>query len=199
MAKPKGKPRAREIRSQLSQLQNHPHGNEKGVKWPMAVKDGSRQDYGSKMDTGLKGTNDELLAVQRQLDADENLSAYGLKVSSANAKIQITGIVDTLADKETLKPLLRDLGIEEFIDGVSISTDGPVLDQHVVREVREEIEAVPLLADNPIDVDCVAGTVFLAGEVASPDEEQAALAAASRARGVVQVVSQLRFLPEERE
>lgn len=199
MAKPKGKPRGREIRSQLAQLKSHPHGSEQGVKWPMAVKDGSRQDYGSKMDTGMKGTDNELLAVQRRLDADDNLSAYGLKVSSGNAKIQITGIVDTLADKEQLKPLLKSLGIEEFADGVSISTDGPVLDQDVAREVREEIEAEPLLADNAIGVECVAGTVFLAGEVKSPQGEQTALAAARRARGVVQVVSQLRFVPEERE
>jgi len=199
LAKPKGKPKAREIRSQHAQLKSHPHGNEKGVKWPMAVKDGSRQDYGSKMDTGLKGTDKELLAVQRQLDSDENLSAYGLKAGSANNKIQITGIVDTLADKEKLKPLLRDLGIVEFADGVSISTDGSVLDQDVSREVMEEIGAEPLLADNAISVECVAGTVYLTGEVRSPRQEEAALAAAGRGRGVVQVVSQLRFLPEVRE
>ena len=197
MAKPRSKPRSREIRSQLAQLQSHPHGNEKGVKWPMAVKDGSRQDYGSRMDTGMKGTDDELLAVQRMLDSDAELSAYGLKVSSANEQIQIIGIVDTLADKEKIKPLLANLGIAAFADGVSISTDGPILDQEVAQEVLQEIESEPQLAGNTISVECVAGTVYLAGAVDSYRQEEEAQAAARRARGVIQVVSQLRCQSEE--
>ena len=163
----------------------------------MAVKEGSRQDCGSRMDTGMKGTDADLLAVQRTLDSDGDLSAYGLKVSSANELIQIIGIVDTLADKEKIKPLLANLGIAEFADGVSISADGHILDEEVAQEVLQEIESEPQLAGNAISVECVAGTVYLAGEVGNSRQEKEAQAAARRARGVVQVVSQLRCQSEE--
>lgn len=197
MTKPKGRPVPRESRSQLSQQESHSHGSEKGVKWPMAVKDGIRDDSGSVDDTALAGTaiDPTLYEIQRSLDADKNLSGYGLKASYANNKLQITGIVDTLADKVNLKQLLSGHGIYEFVDAVSISTDGQVLDEHVATEVQEELEADPRLADLGIGVQCLAGTVFLTGDIEERRQEELAVAAARRARGVTRVVSQLRYLP----
>lgn len=195
--KPKGRPTSREIRSQHAQLDSHPHGNEKGVKWPMAVKDGSREDSGPTADTGLRGIDKDprLFDIQRALDEDKNLSGYGLKARYANEVLQITGIVDTLADKHSLKKLLAGMGVHEFADGVSISTDGQVLDNHVAIEVREELEADPRLDGLDIGVQCVGGTVFLVGDVDSRRQEAAAVEAAQKARGVTRVVSQLRYLP----
>ena len=69
MTKPKGRPVPRESRSQLSQQESHSHGSEKGVKWPMAVKDGIRDDSGSVDDTALAGTaiDPTLYEIQRSL------------------------------------------------------------------------------------------------------------------------------------
>lgn len=196
MPKPKGRPTPREVRSQLAQLKNHPHGNEKGVKWPMAVKDGTKEHPGSVHDTALRGeVPRRLWELQRCLDTDKNLSGYGLKASFVNNALQITGIVDTLADKVNLKQLLSGHGIYEFVDAVSISTDGQVLDEHVATEVQEELEADPRLADLGIGVQCLAGTVFLTGDIEERRQEELAVAAARRARGVTRVVSQLRYLP----
>lgn len=163
----------------------------------MAVKDGTRDDSGSVADSGLKGTSihPKLYEIQRSLDTDKNLSGYGLKASFANKALQITGIVDTLADKAALKKLLARHGVYEFVDAVSISTDGQVLDEHVVLEVQEELEADPRLADLGIGVQCQEGTVFLVGDIEERQQEELAVAAARRARGVTRVVSHLRYLP----
>jgi len=163
----------------------------------MAVKDGSREDSGPSADTGIKGNrlDPELLDIQRKLDTDINLSGYGLKASFANNTLQVTGIVDTLEDKRSLKTLLSNMDVHSFTDAVSISTDGEVLDDDVVLEVREELEANPHLSGTGISVECTAGTVFLVGDVESRRQEELAVAAARKARGVVRVVSQLKFLP----
>lgn len=190
----KGKPTTREVRSQQSQQKSHAHGSEKGVKWPMAVKDGSRDDSGSVKDTGVRGTNIDpgLFEIQRNLDSDKYLSAYGLKASFSNNVLQVTGIVDTLADKDALKKLLSRHGISKFADAVSISTDGQVIDSHVVVEVQEELKAAPYLKDLDIGVHCVSGTVFLVGDVEEPEQEELAVTAARKARGVTEVISQLK-------
>ena len=62
-------------------------------------------------------------------------------------------------------------------------------------EVQEELEADPRLADLGIGVQCLAGTVFLTGDIEERRQEELAVAAARRARGVTRVVSQLRYLP----
>ena len=197
MVKPTGRPSSREIRSQKSQLDSHPHGTEKGVKWKMSVKNSSSDNYGPRNDTGLRGKNidPQIYEVQRMLDADKDLSAYSLKAEHVNNTLQIIGIVDTLEEKDHLKSLLTGMGISAFSDGVSISTNGQVLDDHVALEVREEIEADPKLTGTGISVECIGGTVFLAGNVESRLQEDAAIAAARKARGVTRVVSELNFMP----
>ena len=196
MVKPTGRPSSREIRSQKAQLASHPHGSEKGVKWKMSVKNGSSEDSGPIKDTGLRGENidPEVYQLQRALDQDKSLFTYGLKAEQANNSLQITGIVDTLKDKDHIKSLLADMGINRFIDLVTISTDGQVLDDHVLLEVREELESTPELAGTGISVECAGGTVFLAGEIENRRQEDAAVAAARRARGVTRVISQLNFV-----
>lgn len=196
MPKPKGRPTTREKRSQHAQLKSHQHGTEKGVKWHMAVKDGSREDSGPSADTGLKGNaNLNPYDLQRLLDQDRNLAGYGLKAAYANNCVQVTGIVDTLEDKKSLTRLLARAGIDNYLDAVSISTDGQVLDDHVILEVREELEAVPELSQTQISVECNSGTVFLAGNIDTKQQEELAVTAARKARGVVRVVSHLNHLP----
>lgn len=200
MPKPKGRPTLREVRSQLAQLKNHPHGNEKGVKWPMAVKDGTKEHPGSVHDTALRGeVPRRLWELQRCLDTDKNLSGYGLKASFVNNALQITGIVDTLAEKEYLKRLLAGHGVHKFVDATSICTDGQVNDQQIAWETREELAADPDLRGLSIGVECVAGAVFLNGEIYDRQQEAAAVAAARKVRGVTRVISQLRYVPGNME
>lgn len=200
MPKIKGKPTQRESRSQLAQLNYHQHGNEKGVKWPMATKDGSSDKSGPTKDTGLKGFQPGIVAkIQRLLDSDKDLSVYGIKASSANNTLQLTGIVDTLADKKRVKSLLARAGIGQFRDEISTSTDGEFTDTEVVLEVREELEADPELAATHISVECSGGTVFLHGNVENRGQENAAIAAAGKSRGATRVISHLSYLPGNME
>ncbi len=130
--------------------------------------------------------------VQRVLDQNAETSAYGLKANVINGEVQLTGIVDTLSEKERVEQIVSGIeGVQGIENGVSISTDGALDDEDVTFEVMEELNAEPRLDLKHIGARSVKGTVFLKGTVTDPEERDAAVSAASRARGVWRVVSQL--------
>lgn len=192
MGPKKGRPTPREVRSQKAQMPTHHPGSEKGVKWPMAVKDGSSPHRGTVSDTGLKGKADDLTyKLQRALDSDPNLSAYGLKVQSSGEALQVTGIVDTLQEKYALRDLMSDLGISEFQDAVSLSTDGSVDQNDIIAEVREELDADHELDSANINLRSTDGHLILTGTVSSPEHKRRAENAARRASGVTGIQNNL--------
>jgi len=116
--------------------------------------------------------------TQESLDSDIRTRNYELKVKVVKGVAQVTGIVDTLSEKEQVRQILS--GIKGVIGsdiGVSISTDGSIIDVNLAG----------------VGVKSVKGNVYLMGTVDSPEEEKAAIRAASRARGVTSVVSQLKM------
>lgn len=132
-------------------------------------------------------------SVKGILDADMRTANYDLKVTVNDGLAQVTGIVDTLAEKEQVDQILSDIKeLKGFDNGVSISTDGSIIDEDVEEEVTEELNADPAVNLRHVGARSVKGNVFLVGTVYSPEEEKAAIRAASRARGVRSVVSQLK-------
>ncbi len=132
--------------------------------------------------------------TQESLDSDIRTRNYELKVKVVKGVAQVTGIVDTLSEKEQVRQILS--GIKGVIGsdiGVSISTDGSIIDEDVVAEVNEELKSDPDVNLAGVGVKSVKGNVYLMGTVDSPEEEKAAIRAASRARGVTSVVSQLKM------
>jgi hyperosmotically inducible protein len=130
--------------------------------------------------------------VQRVLDQDTETGVYGLKANVINGEVQLTGIVDTLSEKEKVNKIVSSLeGVRGINNGISISTDGALDDEDVTFEVMEELNSDPRVDLKHIGARSVKGTVFLNGTVADPEERDAAVSAASRARGVWRVVSQL--------
>jgi len=133
-------------------------------------------------------------AVKSVLDNDERTANYDLRVTVDNGVAQVTGIVDTLSEREQVDQIMSGVkGIKGFDNGVSISTDGSIIDEDVVEEVTEELNADPEVSLRKVGAKSVKGNVFLVGAVSSPEEEKAAIRAASRARGVRSVVSQLKI------
>lgn len=195
MVRPKGIPAPREKKSQEAQIiSGYYPGQEKGLKRPISSKDGLEQHSAPNHSTQPVLGRDIIGSIQHILDTDKNLAGYKLTIHWANNHVEVSGIVDTLADKNHLKNILQKAGVGKFIDSVSISTDGQVLDTHVILEVRQELDAVPQLRDSHIDIHIHNGTVFLEGTVPGRREQQAAVAAAQKARGVTRVVSNLDYV-----
>lgn len=132
--------------------------------------------------------------VQNALDSDIRTRNYQLKADVINGEAQITGIVDTLSEKEQVNQIASSVGgIKRVENGVSISTDGSIADEDVLEELTEELNADPEVDLKNVGAKSVKGNVFLVGTVSSVEEEKAAIRAASRARGVKSVVSQLKI------
>jgi len=132
--------------------------------------------------------------TQEALDSDIRTGNYELKVRVVKGVAQVTGIVDTLSEKEQLRQILSGIeGLKGSDIGVSISTDGSIIDEDVVEEVNEELKSDPGVNLAHVGVKSIKGNVYLMGTVDGPEEEKAAVRAASRARGVTSVISQLKM------
>lgn len=130
--------------------------------------------------------------VQEVLDSNIETRAYGLKADVIDGEVKLTGVVDTLSEKESLKRIISGIdGVRGIENGVTISTDGAIDDEDVTFEVMEEFNADPKVNLKHVGARTVKGTVFLKGRVDSEAEIEAAINAAAKARGVRNVVSQL--------
>ncbi len=134
--------------------------------------------------------------VQEMLDNDKDLRSYGLKARVVDGRVQVSGVVDTLAEIKRLEEILAGMpGVAGVDLGVAVSTDGAINDESVTGEVMEELHANPRVNLRHVGAKSADGTVFLMGTVEDPAEEREAVKAAEKARGVKRVVSRLRVRP----
>lgn len=131
--------------------------------------------------------------LQSLLDLDVNLRSYGLKADVVDGEAQISGVVDSLAEKEYARELARSVpGIRKVADRISISTDGPITDRDVEFEVTEELQATPGIDIREIGAKSAGGHVFLVGRTSDETVVESAKKAASKARGVTRVTSRVK-------
>lgn len=130
--------------------------------------------------------------VQEFLDTCENLNPYGIRADVSDGIVTLTGVVDTLADKEKVTAAVGALpGVREVKNDISISTDGALTDAEILKEVLQELATEPAVDLKHIGARVVGGRVFLRGRATSREEAQAAIRAAARARGVREVLNQV--------
>ena len=78
-------------------------------------------------------------------------------------------------------------------NAISVSTDGAITDQDIIQEVEEELKGDPEGNPNKIGVKSAhRGKVVLAGRTENRAEIERAVNAASKARGVTEVISQVK-------
>lgn len=131
--------------------------------------------------------------VQEMLANDKDLKGYGLNANVVDGQVQVSGIVDTLSEQKRLKEKLANLqGVKSVELGLAVSTDGAIDDKSVTSEVMEELDGNPRVNLRHVGAKSVDGTVFLMGTVDNPEEKQAAIASAQKARGVKNVISQVK-------
>ncbi|NLI14272.1 BON domain-containing protein [Pelotomaculum propionicicum] len=138
--------------------------------------------------------------VRSLLEEDKDLRGYALNADVVEGEVQLQGIVDTLKEKERAAELVRQIpGIKGVANAVSISTDGAITDKNVTMEVNEELAMAPGVDLRHIGASAVggSGTVVLKGRTDDPAEIEAAREAASKARGVTRVLSQVKIGEEE--
>lgn len=193
--RPEGPPQAREHKSQKSQLASMPHGESKDVKRKMAYKTGLRYlEEKAKHTAGNTSGEDLTTRAQAVLDADKDLRGYGLKAESTGRRVFLTGIVDTLTEKERAAQLVAGItGNGQVDNGLTISTDGSITDAEVTEEVMEELRADPQVDLSHVGAESHGGKVVLMGSVVDPVEKEAAYRAAAKARGVRQVIGQIKI------
>lgn len=131
--------------------------------------------------------------IQSLIDRTNGLKDYGIKNLVQKGEVHLMGMVDTLHERRQLHELVsRVKGIRSIENGVTISTDGQINDGEVTAEVYEEF------ANNDVNVKHIGaesrgGTVYLVGHADSQEEVENAIEAATRARGVRDVMSQVRL------
>lgn len=132
--------------------------------------------------------------VERAIKKDFELSElYDINVDVTQGEVQLIGVVDTLADKERLETILKGVpDVSFFNNDITVSTDGPITDRGVEFEVAEEFHADPRIDMKNIGAKSVHGKVFLVGRSNDKEEIQAAAGTASKARGVKQVITQVK-------
>lgn len=130
--------------------------------------------------------------VQQALDTSLESREYGLRADVINGEAIITGIVDSLSEKESIGSIVAGInGVRRVENNMTISTDGSINDEDITFEVMEELNADPGVNLKHVGARSVRGTVFLKGRVDSKEEIDTAVKAAARARGVRNIVSQL--------
>lgn len=148
------------------------------------------------MTLALEPNKDRLLAERAKdvLSEDPRFANYHLRAEVHNGEVVVTGIVDTLAEKDDLARTLAGLpGVRAVENSVSISTDGQITDAEVLEEVIEEFAHTRGLDVARVGAEVEDGVVRLVGRTENPEEVRAARQAAVRARGVRDVVSDVRI------
>lgn len=129
--------------------------------------------------------------VQALIDKTDGLKDYGIKAQVQKGEVHLMGLVDTLHERRQLHELVsRVPDIKTIENGVTISTDGQINDGEVTAEVYEELENNDVNLKH-IGAESSGGTVYLRGRADSKEEINNAIEAATRARGVRDVVSQV--------
>lgn len=90
-------------------------------------------------------------SLQNQFHQDNNLKGYGLNVDVVQGEAQLSGIVETLSEKEYARQLALSVpGIKQVSSAISISTDGPINEASMASEVAEELQANEKIRDSDI-------------------------------------------------
>lgn len=181
--------RPRESKSQQSQLEDHLLDN-KGIKTPIESKIEGDVEKGPV----YQATDSELQnKVQGLFHNDKNLANYDIRIYTNQRGVELTGIVDSLSEREYAETLVRSHFNIPVINSISISTDGQIVDDDVYQELIEELKLRNLSDDN-FQIQVHDGVVTLQGQ--RPENIDDIIAAIKTARGVKEIHN---FTSPERE
>lgn len=129
--------------------------------------------------------------ITQHLQEKMNLSAEDINVRVVKGKVQLSGCVDVLAEKERAEELIREVaGAVPLDNSLTIVTENVPGDKEVEAAVRKRLQRYGIDPGH-IGVRVSNGVAVLIGRTASWAEEEAARRAAAEVFGVREVISQV--------
>ncbi len=134
--------------------------------------------------------------VKEALKEDKNLRSYDLNVRCVDGVVTIQGVVDVLAEKSHAAKVAEGVeGVRAVENRLTVCSDGAIKDSDVMFEISEEINANDRLDLKRIEVDVKDGVAMLRGSVDSLADKREFEETVSKARGVKDIVSDIRVSP----
>lgn len=141
----------------------------------------------------MEKTEDSRLQEEITLMLQEKmyLSSDDINVEVRGGNVELSGMVDVLAEKQFAEKLIRRNPQVKHIDNsLTVALDNPVDDKEITAEVEAKLQQYRVDLGH-VGVKTRGGVVRLVGRTASLAEEEAAVAAAESVYGVRAVVSEL--------
>ncbi|MTI47805.1 BON domain-containing protein [Sporosalibacterium faouarense] len=140
-------------------------------------------------------TQDELIVdhVKDQLEEEMQGSAMDINVACRDGSIQLSGMVDVLAEKKFAEEVTRGVdGVRRVENGLTVCMDGQINDRHMEKEIRDNLfTSESKNSVGRVGVKVNDGVASLVGHTRTLKDAHLAMAIASKVRGVKDVVNNI--------
>jgi len=121
-----------------------------------------------------------------------NNADTGVNVQVEKGHVTITGIVDTLSEKDFIEKTVRSLsGVKKLSNALAISTDGKIDDEDIRRVITDRLAGQQGVATGNVGVLAKNGVVYLKGHVRTLEDKGIAEQLARSVMGVKEVINQI--------
>lgn len=140
-------------------------------------------------------------AVESALADQMRLSSFDINVTVKDGVVQLSGVVDVLAEKVKAEEIAKKIaGVRGIENHLTVSTDGRLIDDKEITDVvQERLQAHLGDVLKYIEVTTHKGVVYLEGNANSLWEKHQAAKVAQSVRGVSAVISHLGVKKRERQ
>lgn len=130
--------------------------------------------------------------VEDELLFDAAVMAAQVDVDTTDGVVTLTGLVDSLLEKERAGKLAQAVkGVEAVVNRLQVSPAAIQTDDEIVSDVVDALAVDPATESYEVDVGCVGGNVTLAGTVDSWQEKQLVAQVAKGVSGVTDLTNQV--------
>ena len=130
--------------------------------------------------------------VEQALDANPNIDASRVSVSSAGSEVSLKGSVDSLWRKRLIEHVANDvIGVRRIDNQLTIVPSGVVEDETISSHIREAIARNMMVEADAIEVHVSGGIASLSGKVKSRAAQRAAHDIAIHTSGVIDLKDDL--------
>lgn len=150
----------------------------------------SREDYerAERQDEELRSK------VEAAINRDKGMRGYDINVRVQDGIVHLEGIVDVLREKQRAQEIAFAVsGVKDVENNLTVSTDGGITDGDVEFEIAEELRAHGVDPKN-VWATVESGVAHVRGKAASQGEAKAAVEAVTKARGVKDVVDEMKVM-----
>jgi hyperosmotically inducible periplasmic protein len=132
-------------------------------------------------------------SIRAALGGSGRIKTDDLWIFVEDGAVTLQGVVFTPYERHAAESLaLQTYGVRRVYNRITVAINRKLTDEDLLERVQEALVAHPLFARHPITARIMRGVVSLYGRVDTLAEEQSAVEAAEKVRGVRQVVSAIK-------